>query len=172
MNLLFRCLLLVALCGSFAAQAQTKLPPRGRVQPKPRMGAGNPGAAVKDGLTMKTGRIVLTELGVTNPLTVDKKLVNGATITTTGLVTSSTGITTQMLEGDMVSLTGRVTSHTSMVEGDSLLKIKQFDLKYPGKRKKMEEERVEKAKVKAKRDEEKAKMQKEKENDKAKAKRK
>ena len=87
MNLLFRCLLLVALCGSFAAQAQTKLPPRGRVQPKPRMGAGNPGAAVKDGLTMKTGRSVLTELGVTNPLTTDKKLVNGATITTTGLVT-------------------------------------------------------------------------------------
>ena len=77
-----------------------------------------------------------------------------------------------MLEGDMVSLTGRVTLHTTMVEADSVLKIKQFDLKYPGKRKKMEEERVEKAKLKAKRDEEKAKIQKEKEKDRAKAKRK
>ena len=171
MKLVFRLVLLAASLGTFAAQAQTKIAPRGRVQHKPRLIAANPGAAVKDGLTMKAGRIVLTELGVTNPLTADKKLVNGTVISTTGLVTSSTGLTTQMLEGDLVSLTGRVTTRTSMVEADSLLKIKQFDFKYPGKRKKMEEERLEKAKIKAKRDEEKAKMVAEREKERAKAKR-
>ena len=170
MQSFFRALFLVALLGSFSAQAQTKIAPRGRVQPKPRMVAANPGAAVKDGLTMKAGRLVLTEAGITNPITADKKLVNGTTISTTGLVTSPTGTTVQMLEGDMVSLSGRVTSHTSMVEADSLLKIKQFDIKYPGKRKKMEEDRLEKAKIKAKRNEEKLKMQKEKEKERAKRK--
>ena len=79
MNHLFRCLLLAALSGgTFAAQAQTKIPPRGRVQPKPRMVAANPGAAVKDGLTMQGGRLVLTEAGVTNPLTADKKQIGRA----------------------------------------------------------------------------------------------
>ena len=172
MKLSFHGLFFVALLGSFSVQAQTKIAPKGRVQPKPRMGMGNPGAAVKDGLTLKAGRVVLTELGVTNPLTVDKKLVNGTTISTTGLVTSPSpsGTTVQMLEGDMVSLSGRVTSHTSIVEADSLLKIKQFDLKYPGKRKKTEEARLEKEKAKMKRDEEKLKAIKEKEKERAKRK--
>ena len=170
MKLSFHGLFFVALLGSFSVQAQTKIAPKGRVQPKPRMGMGNPGAAVKDGLTLKAGRVVLTELGVTNPLTADKKLVNGTTISTTGLVTSPSGTTVQMLEGDMVSLSGRVTSHTSIVEADSLLKIKQFDLKYPGKRKKTEEARLEKEKAKMKRDEEKLKAIKEKEKERAKRK--
>jgi hypothetical protein len=100
---------------------------------------------------------VLTELGVTNPLTADKKLVNGTTISTAGLVTATDGTTTQMTEGDVVSLTGRVTTRKSIVEADSLLKIKTFDLKYPGKRKKMEEEAARKAKAKEKLAEEKAK---------------
>ena len=156
--LLSRCFLAVFLLAGATAQAQTKLPPRrpGSVAPKPRMTAAT-GVSVKDGLMMQKGRVVLTELGVTNPLVADKKLVNGTTISPIGLVTATNGTTTQMTEGDMVSLTGRVTTRTSMVEADSLLKIKTYDLKYPGKRKKMAEEAERKAKAKAKRDEEKAK---------------
>ncbi|GAB3297199.1 hypothetical protein GCM10027511_11690 [Hymenobacter humi] len=139
------------------AQAQTAVPARkpGGVAPRPR--AVNKGAGLKDGLTMQQGRMVLTELGTTNPLTADKKLVNGTTISTTGLVTAPDGTTTQMTEGDVVSLTGRVTTRRSIVEADSLLKIKTYDLKYPGKRKKMAEDAERKAKIKAKLAEDKAK---------------
>ena len=140
-----------------AAQAQNKLPPRRTgTAPKPRPTAAA-GVGLKDGLTMQKGRVVLTELGITNPLVADKKLINGTTISPAGLVTATNGTTTQMVEGDMVSLTGRVTSRASIVEADSLLKIKTFDLKYPGKRKKMEAEAERKAKAKAKLEEEKAK---------------
>jgi hypothetical protein len=149
------------------AQAQTT--PKGRVQPKPRV-AAQPGAAMKDGLTMKGGRVVLTELGITNPLTADKTLINGTIISTTGLVTAKDGTTTQMGEGDMVSLTGRVTTRASIAEADSLLKIKQFDLSHPGKRKKMEEERAKKEKEKKEREEAKAKAAAKREKDKAKSK--
>ncbi|ALW84241.1 hypothetical protein AUC43_03495 [Hymenobacter sedentarius] len=150
--------LLVALLTGTAAQAQTRVPPRrpGSVAPKPRVTA-NAGVGLKDGLTMQKGRVVLTELGITNPLTADKKLINGTIITPAGLVTATDGTTTQMNEGDMVSLTGRVTTRASIVEADSLLKIKTFDLRYPGKRKKMEEEKERKDKAKAKLAEEKAK---------------
>ncbi|WP_426058544.1 DUF6799 domain-containing protein [Hymenobacter sp. B1770] len=153
----FNLILMVALLTGAVAQAQTRVPARrpGAVAPRPRMAAN--GVGLKDGLTMQNGRVVLTELGITNPLTADKKLVNGTTITTTGLVTATDGTTTQMTEGDQVSLTGRVTSRRSIVEADSLLKIKTFDLKYPGKRKKMEEEAARKAKAKEKIAEEKAK---------------
>ena len=124
--------------------------------PKPRQVAVD-GTGMKDGLTMKQGRIVLTEMGHTAPLTEDKKLLNGTTISMSGLVTSPDGTSVQMGEGDMVSLSGRVTTRASIAEADSLLKIKQFDLKYPGKRKKMEEERKRKEKAKQEREEAKAK---------------
>ena len=107
---------------------------------------------------MQKGRVVLTELGITNPLTANKKLINGTVITPAGKVTATDSTTTQMYEGDMVSLTGRVTTRRSIVEADSLLKIKTFDLRYPGKRKKMAEEAERKEKIKIKREEEKAKM--------------
>jgi hypothetical protein len=154
----FYCALVVALLsGTTIVQAQNKVPPRrGGVAPKPRANV-NMGAGVKDGLTMKGGRVILTELGVSNPLTTDKKLINGTTISTTGLVTGTDGTTTQMGEGDVVSLTGRVTTRTSIVEADSLLKIKAYDLKYPGKRKKAEAERARKEKDKKEREEAKAK---------------
>jgi len=150
--------LALLLLGGTASHSQNRLPPRraGAVAPRPRVAAPT-GVSLKDGLTMQKGRVVLTELGITNPLVADKKLVNGTTITPAGLVTTPDGTATQMGEGDVVSLTGRVTTRTTIVEADSLLKIKSFDLKYPGKRKKMEKEAERKAKDKAKRDEEKAK---------------
>ncbi|WP_046243951.1 DUF6799 domain-containing protein [Hymenobacter terrenus] len=145
------------ILGSTVAHAQGGLPPRrGGIAPKPRAAAAT-GVGLKDGLTMQKGRVVLTEAGITNPLSADKKLINGTTISTTGLVTATDGTTTQMNEGDMVSLTGRVTTRSSIVEADSLLKIKAYDLKYPGKRKKMEAERERREKAKAKREEQKAK---------------
>ena len=63
-----------------------------------------------------------------------------------------------MAEGDMVSLTGRIKRHAEMAEADSLLKIKQYDLKFPGKREKMAKDLAEKEKAKAEKDKEKAKM--------------
>ena len=155
-RLLFSGLVAVLLLSQTTAQAQS-MPPRrpGSVAPKPRPAAT--GIGLKDGLTMQKGRVVLTELGITNPLTADKKLVNGTVITPAGMVTGTDGTATQMNEGDMASLTGRITTRTSIVEADSLLKIKTFDLKYPGKRKKMEAEAERKAKAKAKMAEEKAK---------------
>ncbi|MBF9236139.1 hypothetical protein I2I05_01910 [Hymenobacter sp. BT683] len=154
---LFGCILSLTLLGGTMAQAQTRVAPRkpGGVAPKARL--VSKGAGLKDGLTMKDGRIVLTELGITNPITADKKLVNGTVISPTGLVTAKDSSTIQMAEGDLVSLTGRVTTRRSIVEADSLLKIKTFDLRYPGKRKKMEEEAERKAKVKTKLAEDKAK---------------
>lgn len=155
----FHLILVVALLAGATAQAQTKRPANrpGGVAPKPRVAAVNTETSLKDGLTMQKGRIVLTELGITNPLTADKKLVNGTTINPTGLVTATNGTSTQISEGDHVSLTGRVTSRSSIVAADSLAKIQLFDAKYPGKRKKMEAEREHKAKELAKRAEAKAK---------------
>ena len=156
-SFLFSLVLSIALLAGTSLQAQTRVPARrpGAVAPRPR--PTNLGAGMKDGLTMKDGRIILTELGASNPITADKKLLNGVTISTTGLVTATDGTTTQMTEGDMVSLTGRVTTRRSIVETDSITKAKAFDLKYPGKRKKMEEEAERKAKAKAKLAEDKAK---------------
>ncbi|MBD2769337.1 hypothetical protein IC235_15720 [Hymenobacter sp. BT664] len=156
-RILLNGILTVTLLGAVTAQAQTRVPARraGSVAPKPRQAAT--GTGLKDGLIMEKGRVMLTEMGITNPLTADKKLINGTTITPTGLVTAPDGTTTQMNEGDVASLTGRVTTRTAIAEADSLLKIKTFDLKYPGKRKKMAEEAERKAKAKAKREEEKAK---------------
>ena len=172
---LFYAIFVAALLGSTVTQAQSPTPaaqtpasaakgttptarsgatPKGSVAPKSR---GATGIGTRDGLTMKDGRVVLTEFGSTNPLVADKKLNNGTTIGASGLVTATDGTTTQLTEGDLVSLTGRVTSRASIVEADSLLKIKMFDIKYPGKRKKMEDDRERKAKIKLKMEEQKAK---------------
>ncbi len=151
---LFRGLLGLLLLSGTAAQAQTARP--GRVQPKPRATASAV-EGVKDGLTMQKGRVVLTELGISNPLTADKKLINGTVITPAGLVTTPDGTATQINEGDHVSLTGRVTTRKAIADADSIAKVQLFDAKYPGKRKKMEAEAARKAKEKAKRDEAKAK---------------
>ena len=153
-SLLFRGLLGLLLLGSTAVQAQTARP--GRVQPKPRV-AASAVEGVKDGLTMQKGRVVLTELGISNPLTADKKLINGTIITPAGVVTTPDGTATQISEGDHVSLTGRVTTRKAIADADSIAKVQLFDAKYPGKRKKMEEEAARKAKEKAKREEAKAK---------------
>lgn len=132
------------------AQAQTKLPPRrvGAVPARAKLAANGEGR--KDGLTMEKGRVVLTELGVSNPLTADKKLINGTIISAAGLVTATNGTTTQINEGDHVSLSGRVTSRREIVVADSLAKIKSYDALHPGKREKMEKEREKKEKAKAK----------------------
>lgn len=133
------------------AQAQTKLPPRrpGSAVPARVKLAAN-GEGRKDGLTMEKGRVILTELGVSNPLTADKKLINGTTISATGLVTATSGTTTQINEGDHVSLSGRVTSRREIVVADSLAKIKSFDALHPGKREKMMEAAEKKEKARAK----------------------
>lgn len=155
---LFGCVLAGALLGGSAANAQNSLPPRRPHGVAPKSRAAAAGVGLKDGLSMQKGRVVLTELGITNPLTADKKLLNGTTVSATGLVTAPDGTTTQMNEGDMASLTGRVTTRASVVEGDSLLKIKLFDAKYPGKRKKMEAEQERREKAKEKMAEKKLKM--------------
>jgi hypothetical protein len=154
-NLFRGALTLGLLFGLTTAQAQSKLPPRRPATPPKRLAANN--AGVKDGATMKGGVIIFTELGRSTPLAADKKLVNGTTITTSGLVTTPDGTTTQINEGDHVSLTGRLTTRTEIVEADSLRQIKAFDLKYPGKRKKMEAERERREKQKIKTAEAKAK---------------
>ena len=153
-NLFLRASLFVTLLGSFAAQAQAPRP--GRAVPKPRVAAAK-AEGVKDGLSMQKGRVVLTELGISNPLVADKKLINGTIITPAGVVTGTDGTTAQMKEGDLVSLTGRITSRADIVAADSIAKIQLFDALHPGKRKKMEEAAEKKAKAKEKAAEAKAK---------------
>jgi hypothetical protein len=111
----------------------------------------------KDGLTLQNGRVILTELGLTAPIEQDKRLLNGTTITTKGLVTNVEGVTSQMAEGDYVSLTGRLTSKREMVEADSVRKLVAYDLKHPGKRKELEKAREKAEKERAKVEKEAAK---------------
>jgi hypothetical protein len=156
--------LIVVLFGAFTAQAQaqpTPTTPPGRPAPKPRAVPGRPAPAkaegIKDGLSMQKGRVVLTELGISNPLVTDKKLINGTLITPAGVVTGTDGTTAQMKEGDHVSLTGRITSRADIAAADSIAKIQLFDALHPGKRKKMEEAAEKKAKAKEKLAEQRAK---------------
>jgi hypothetical protein len=88
---------------------------------------------VKDGVIMKDGKLVATEMGMTNPVTADKTLRNGTIITTNGVVTGKDGTTTQLREGDYVSLTGRVETRAEMAAQDSIQKLQAYDLKHPGK---------------------------------------
>ena len=154
-SLLICAALTVALLNNSTAQAQAPRP--GHVAPKPRAAVGTKTEGIKDGLSMQKGRVVLTELGTSNPLIADKKLVNGTTISPTGVVTATNGTVTQMSEGDLVSLTGRITTRTEIVAADSIAKVQLFDALHPGKRKKMEAEAEKKAKATAKREDEKAK---------------
>ena len=140
------------------AQAQSRpVGPRRVVPPRTRPKAG--AAMLKDGVTMKDGKLIVTEMGSTSPLTTDKTLRNGTVITAAGQVTGTDGTTTQLREGDLVSLTGRVSTRSEMVAQDSILKLQAYDLKHPGKRKEMEKarEKAEKAKEKADKEKEKAK---------------
>ena len=132
-----------------AATAQAQTTRSGRVSPKPRAVAAK-AEGIKDGLSMQNGRVVLTELGISNPLVTDKKLINGTVITPAGIVTGTDGTTAQIKEGDQVSLSGRITSHSDITAADSIAKIQLFDALYPGKRKKMEAEAEKKAKAKGK----------------------
>ncbi|MDQ2794397.1 MAG: hypothetical protein M3Y12_10385 [Bacteroidota bacterium] len=156
----FYSFLFVVLFGSAAAQAQPASP--GRVAPNSRAVPGRPAPAkaegIKDGLSMMKGRVVLTELGINNPLIADKKLTNGTIITPAGLVTGTDGTTAQMMEGDHVSLSGRITSRSEIMAADSIAKIQLFDALHPGKRKKMEELAEKKAKMKEKLTEQRAKV--------------
>ena len=152
-------ILLVACCllTAYGVQAQSRPAPRTRIAPKarPKAGAG----MMKDGVTMKDGKLIATEMGMTNPITTDKILRNGIIITTAGMVTGKDGTTTQLHEGDYVSLTGRVETRTEIAAQDSIQKLQAFDLKHPGKRKEMEKarEKVEKEREKAAKEAAKAK---------------
>lgn len=150
-------ILLAATCllAAYSAQAQSRPAPHARLAPKarPKAGAG----MVKDGVMMKDGKLVATEMGMTNPVTADKTLRNGTVITAAGVVTGKDGTTTQLHEGDYVSLTGRVETRVEMAAQDSIQKLQAYDLKHPGKRKEMEKAREKAEKAKEKADKEKAK---------------
>ena len=157
MKILFSALLVGGALWLAVPQAQAqKLQPRRTATPKPRMKAV--GTTLKDGLSMKDGKIISTELGSTFPVTADKKLVNGTTVTPSGLVTRADGTTSQMVEGDYVSLTGRITTKREMMDADSVRKMMDYDIKHPGKRKEMEKAREKAEKAKEKLDKEKEKM--------------
>lgn len=150
-------ILLVAGCllAAYGAQAQSRPVPHGRVAPKPRAKAG--AGMVKDGVMLKDGKLIATEMGMTNPVAGDKTLRNGTVITAAGVVTGKDGTTTQLKEGDYVSLTGRVETRVEMAAQDSIQKLQAYDLKHPGKRKELEKAREKAEKAKEKADKEKAK---------------
>ena len=126
-------LLLLAL-SSVAVQAQTKVPPRKPAAPKPRMVSN--GATMKDGITMKEGKVLLTQQGLTNPLTQEMALTNGTKISPTGNVTMANGSTVTLKEGDMLSLSGRLTTAAMKAEQDSLMMVSKEPVKGKGKKKK------------------------------------
>lgn len=140
------------------------LAPR-RVVAPPRRGGVQPtrakinGVMAKDGVTLTNGRVMYTELGLTAPLTEDKKFINGTTVSPTGLITSASGTTTQLAEGDYASLSGRITTKREMVEADSVRKLDDYDRKHPGKRKELEKAREKAEKEKEKAAKERAKME-------------
>jgi len=113
----------------------------------------------KDGFQLQGGRVLSTELGLTNPLAADKKLPNGTSISPSGQLSSPSGTTTQLAEGDYVSLTGRLTTRRETAAADSTRKLVEYDLKHPGKRKELEKAREKAEKAKAKADKEKAKAE-------------
>ena len=140
------------------------LAPRHAVAP-PRRGGVAPvraktsGVMAKDGVTLVGGRVLYTELGLTAPITEDKKFINGTTVSPTGLITSPGGGTTQLAEGDYASLSGRITTKREMIEADSVRKLEDYDRKHPGKRKELEKAREKAEKEKEKADKERAKLE-------------
>ncbi|MGY2130639.1 DUF6799 domain-containing protein [Hymenobacter sp. HD11105] len=129
-------LVLALLTSAVAASAQTKLPPR-RTAAAPRPKPVTPGApTLKDGVTLKEGKVLVTQMGRTTPLSQDLSLTNGTKITPTGTVTTPAGVSSQLQEGDMMSLSGRITTSAQKAEQDSLLLVKKENLKAKAKKKK------------------------------------
>ena len=91
---------------------------------------------MKDGVMMKEGKVMVTQMGRTTPLTQEMNLINGTKITPTGTITTPAGVSTQLTEGDLVSLSGRITTSAQKAAQDSLLLVKKEDLKNKGKKKK------------------------------------
>lgn len=134
---LFRMTFLLAalLTGALAASAQTKLPPRRTAAPRPK--AATPGApTLKDGVMLREGKVLVTQMGHTAPLTQEMSLLNGTKISPAGAVVTSAGVSTQLQEGDLMSLSGRITTSTQKAAQDSLLLARKEELKTKGKKKK------------------------------------
>lgn len=110
---------LVLSVGTLAAQAQTKLPPRKPVQPKSKVVIK--GTTLKDGVMMKEGKLLLTQQGLTNPITQETSLVNGTKILPDGTVTMTDGSSAVLQEGDYMSLSGRLTTVVMKAQQDSLM---------------------------------------------------
>lgn len=129
-------LLFVALLTSaLAASAQTKMPPRRTAAPRPKVVA--PGApTLKDGILLKDGKVLVTQMGRTTPLTQEMSLTNGTKISPNGTIVTSAGVSTQLQEGDLMSLSGRITTSAQKAEQDSVLTAKKEALKTKGKKKK------------------------------------
>lgn len=119
---------------SIAAQAQTKVPPRKPVQPKARV--ASTGASIKDGVTMKEGKVLMTQSGITNPVTQEAALVNGTKIKPDGTVTMADGTATTLKEGDYLSLSGRLTTAAAKAQQDSLIQATRDNSKSKSKKKK------------------------------------
>ncbi|MET4109086.1 DUF6799 domain-containing protein [Hymenobacter sp. UYP22] len=114
-------LLFVSLT-TLTAEAQTKLPPRRPVQPRPK--AATPvGVTMKDGFMMKEGKVIVTRDAHTEALGAETSVVNGTKITPSGTVTMPDGTTAVLKEGDYMSLTGRLTTMAMKAEQDSLMQL-------------------------------------------------
>lgn len=120
--------------GSIAAQAQTKIPPRKPVQPKAKV--VSTGISIKDGVTMKDGKLLMTQSGITNPVTQEAALVNGTKISPDGTVTMADGTTATLKEGDYLSLSGRLTTAAAKAQQDSLIQATKDNSKSKSKKKK------------------------------------
>ena len=119
---------------SLAAQAQTKMPPRKSVQPKAKV--VSTGVSIKDGVTMKEGKVLMTQSGITNPVTQEAALVNGTKIKPDGTVTMADGTTATLKEGDYMSLSGRLTTAAAKAQQDSLMQATKDNSKSKSKKKK------------------------------------
>ena len=120
--------------GSMAAQAQTKIPPRKPVQPKAKV--VSTGASIKDGVTVKDGKLLMTQSGITNPVTQEAALVNGTKIKPDGTITMADGTTATLKEGDYLSLSGRLTTAAAKAQQDSLIQATKDNSKSKSKKKK------------------------------------
>ncbi|MCA8832502.1 DUF6799 domain-containing protein [Hymenobacter pini] len=114
--------LLLTGLASLSAEAQTKMPPRRPVQPRPRA-AAPVGMTMKDGFMMKDGKVMVTRDAHTEALGAETSVVNGTKINPSGMVTMPDGTTTTLKEGDYMSLTGRLTTMAMRAEQDSLMAL-------------------------------------------------
>jgi hypothetical protein len=123
----------LGLCG-LTGQAQTKLPPRKPVQPRVKPVSNGPNT--KDGVMMQDGKVVMTQNGLSNPVTQETALVNGTKIKADGTVTMADGTTTTLKEGDYMSLSGRLTTAAYKAQQDSLMQAVKDNAKGKSKKKK------------------------------------